>query len=191
MVSIIVNVKKHKIKQRKLKPRHKPYAFPKIYLKTECKMGFPGGSELKNAYANAGVAGDTGSTPGLKRSLEEEMATPPVFLPGESHGQRSLAGYSCKESDMSEHAHMECKTLKILTENMKKFTRTWYGDEFLCLNPKANFMKEKQHKFDLIKLKLSALLKKIVNKMNSHILMTRYLQNIFNKELIHKIYQEV
>ena len=33
------------------------------------------------------------------------MATTPVFLPGESHGQRSLAGYSpqgCKESDMTE-----------------------------------------------------------------------------------------
>ena len=26
--------------------------------------------------------------------LEKRMATPPVFLPGESHGQRSLAGYS-------------------------------------------------------------------------------------------------
>ena len=26
--------------------------------------------------------------------LEEEMATPPIFLPGETHGQRSLAGYS-------------------------------------------------------------------------------------------------
>ena len=36
----------------------------------------------------------------------------PVFLPGESHGQRSLAGYSPwgrKETDMtaSEHAHMQ------------------------------------------------------------------------------------
>ena len=33
------------------------------------------------------------------------MATPPGFLPGESHGQRSLAGYSpggCKESDTTE-----------------------------------------------------------------------------------------
>ena len=27
-------------------------------------------------------------------TLEKEMATTPVFLPGESHGQRSLAGYS-------------------------------------------------------------------------------------------------
>ena len=36
----------------------------------------------------------------------------PVFLPGESHGQRSLVGYSpwgCKESDMTErlkHTHI-------------------------------------------------------------------------------------
>ena len=32
----------------------------------------------------------------------------PVFLPGESHGQRRLMGYSPwghKESDMTEHAH--------------------------------------------------------------------------------------
>ena len=37
--------------------------------------------------------------------LEEEMVTHPVFLPGESHGQRSLVGYSSqghKESDMTE-----------------------------------------------------------------------------------------
>ena len=37
--------------------------------------------------------------------LEKEVATPPVFLPGESPGQRSLVGYSpwsCKESDMTE-----------------------------------------------------------------------------------------
>ena len=34
-----------------------------------------------------------GSVPGLGRSLEEEMAPDPVFLPGESHGQRSLAAH--------------------------------------------------------------------------------------------------
>ena len=44
--------------------------------------------------------------------LEKEMVTHSVFLPGESHGQRSLAGYSpwgCKELDTTEqlitHAH--------------------------------------------------------------------------------------
>ena len=40
---------------------------------------------------------------GWEDPLEEGMASP-VFLSGESHGQRSLAGYSpqgCKESDMT------------------------------------------------------------------------------------------
>ena len=31
---------------------------------------------------------------GQEDSLEKEMETDPVFLPGESHGQRSLEGYS-------------------------------------------------------------------------------------------------
>ena len=47
------------------------------------------------------------SIPGLRRSPGKGMATIPVFLPGESHGQRSLVGYSprCrKESDMTEVA---------------------------------------------------------------------------------------
>ena len=36
--------------------------------------------------------------------LEEGMATTPIFLPGESHGKRSLVGYSAwgpKESDIT------------------------------------------------------------------------------------------
>ena len=40
--------------------------------------------------------------------LEKEMATTPVFLPGESHGERSLVGYSPrgrKESDMTEQLY--------------------------------------------------------------------------------------
>ena len=39
---------------------------------------------------------------GWEDPLEKGMATIPVFLPGEFHGQRSLVGYSprgCKESD--------------------------------------------------------------------------------------------
>ena len=41
----------------------------------------------------------------LEDLLQEGMATTPIFLPGESHGERSLVGYSpqgCKESDMTE-----------------------------------------------------------------------------------------
>ena len=59
----------------------------------------------KNWPANAGEVRDVGSIPGLGRSFGEGMATHPIFLPGEFHGQRSLAGYSPstqKESDMTE-----------------------------------------------------------------------------------------
>ena len=40
-----------------------------------------------------------------KISWRREWLSPPIFLPGEFHGERSLAGYSprgCKESDMTE-----------------------------------------------------------------------------------------
>ena len=42
---------------------------------------------------------------GQEDPLEKRRATTPIFLPGESHGQRSLVGYSPeghKESDMTE-----------------------------------------------------------------------------------------
>ena len=37
--------------------------------------------------------------------LEEEMATNSSILAWEIHGQRSLMGYSCKESDTTERLH--------------------------------------------------------------------------------------
>ena len=46
---------------------------------------------VKNPPVNAG---DVGLTPGSGRPLEEEMATHSRILAGESHGQRSLLGYS-------------------------------------------------------------------------------------------------
>ena len=52
----------------------------------------PGSSDGK---ASAYNVGDPGSTPGSGRSPGEGNGKPtPVFLPGESHGQRNLAGYS-------------------------------------------------------------------------------------------------
>ena len=65
---------------------------------------------MKNPPASAGDARDAGAIPGAGRPLEEEMQPTPVFLPGESRGQRSLAGYSswgCKESDITEHTHTQ------------------------------------------------------------------------------------
>ena len=55
--------------------------------------GFPGRSDGKESTCNAG---DLGSVPGLGRSPGEgnSWLPTPVFLPGEFHGQRKLAGYS-------------------------------------------------------------------------------------------------
>ena len=48
---------------------------------------------LKNPPANAGHTGDMGSIPGSERSLGGGQPIL-VFLPGGSHQQSSLAGYS-------------------------------------------------------------------------------------------------
>ena len=45
---------------------------------------------VKNPSASAG---HTGLIPGSGRSLGAGNVFPPVFLPGKSHGQRSLEGY--------------------------------------------------------------------------------------------------
>ena len=50
-------------------------------------MDFPGGSDGKASVYNVR---DLGSIPGLGRFPEEVNGNSPVFLPGESHGQRSL-----------------------------------------------------------------------------------------------------
>ena len=63
---------------------------------------------VKDPPASAGDTRDTSLILALEDPLEKEMAASPVFLPGKSHGPRSLAGYSpegLKESEMTERAH--------------------------------------------------------------------------------------
>ena len=64
---------------------------------------FPGGSEVKVSACSAGARG---SIPGSGTFPWRRKWQPtPVFLPGESHGQRSLEGYTSrgrKESDRTE-----------------------------------------------------------------------------------------
>ena len=66
-------------------------------------LGFPGSSDGKESDCNAG---DLGSIPGLRRCpLRREGWSTPVFLPGDSRGQRSLTGYGPrgrKESNPTE-----------------------------------------------------------------------------------------
>jgi len=69
---------------------------------------------VKNLPGNAGDAGDTGLIPGLGRYPGGgKRQLTPVFLPGNSQGQRNLVGYSPrvrKESAMTECTHMRVYT---------------------------------------------------------------------------------
>ena len=62
-------------------------------------MGFPGGTSREEHACQCRRRREDGSfNPWVRKGAT------PVFLPGESHGQRSLAGYSSwdrKESDMT------------------------------------------------------------------------------------------
>ena len=79
-----------------------PYIYLYCFLHFEIDAGFPSDSDSKESVCNEG---DLGSIPGVGRSLGEGNGNPPVFLPGEFHGQRSLVDYSPlgpRESDMTE-----------------------------------------------------------------------------------------
>ena len=55
-------------------------------------VDFPGGSDGK---ASVYSAGDLGSIPGVgKTPWRRKWQSTPVLLPGKSHGQRSVVGYS-------------------------------------------------------------------------------------------------
>jgi len=65
-------------------------------------FGFPGGSVVKNPPANAGDLGLNPWVGNIPWRRKQQLS--PAFLPGKSHGQRNLVGYSswlCKELDMT------------------------------------------------------------------------------------------
>ena len=67
--------------------------------------GFPGGSALENPPEIQEMQKTWVQSLGQEDSWRRAWQPTPVFLPGESHGQRSLAGYSPqgpKESNMTE-----------------------------------------------------------------------------------------
>ena len=68
---------------------------------------------VKNLPTNAEDTGDVGLTPGLGKIPWRRKWQPTlVFLPGKSHGQRSLAGYSLwshKELSTTERAFVQVR----------------------------------------------------------------------------------
>ena len=68
-------------------------------------MDFPGGTSGKEPACHFRRHETWVRSLGWEDPPEKSMATTPVFLPGESHGERNLAGYSpwgCKELDVTE-----------------------------------------------------------------------------------------
>ena len=68
-------------------------------------QGLPRGSGVKNLPANAGDSGDRVPSLGKEDPWRRKWQPTPIFMPGKSHGQRSLMGYKIhgvtKESDMT------------------------------------------------------------------------------------------
>ena len=89
--------------------RHRDWEIILVFEKRYCILGGASGEE---SASNAGDIRGTGSIPRLGRSWRRAWQPTPVFLPGESHRQRSLVGYSPwghKESDTTEataHTHI-------------------------------------------------------------------------------------
>ena len=72
---------------------------------------------VQNPPAKAGVQETPLPSLGGEDPLEKEWQPTPVLSPGESHGQRSLAGYGsegCKESDTTEATQHACMNLVAL-----------------------------------------------------------------------------
>ena len=82
-------------------------------IQTHLSLGFPGGASGKERVCQCRRHKRGGFHPWMGKIPRRRAWQPTlVFLPGESHGQRSLVGYSpegCKELDTTEvtqHAHM-------------------------------------------------------------------------------------
>ena len=71
---------------------------------------------LKNPPASAGDIRGMGSSPGLGRSSGGGNGNPLWCLPGEAHGQRSLAGYSAggHKHNQSDLALLYSKSLLVI-----------------------------------------------------------------------------
>ena len=88
-------------------------------------MGFPGGSVVKNLPDIAGGMRDASSISGSGRSAGRKWQPTPVFLPGKSHGHRSLVGCSLWGRRRAEHDLVTKQQQQGKTVMMRKGGRMW------------------------------------------------------------------
>ena len=81
---------------------------PNLLMHTHIYSGFPGDTSGKEPASQFQRGKRCGFNPWVRKIWRRNWLPTPVFLPGKSHGQRSLAGYSPrgpKESDRTEGLH--------------------------------------------------------------------------------------
>ena len=84
---------------------------------------------------------------GWENPLRRERLLTRVFLPGEFHGQRSLAGHSpwgCKELDMTEQLNTYTG-IAIKEKEMRPFAATWNDLEAIYHTKWSETEKDKTH----------------------------------------------
>ena len=90
---------------------------------------------VKNKAAGAGDVMRCGFNPWVGKSPWKRKWQPtPVFLHGESHGQRSLVGYSpwgCKELDTTEHTHTICLLIFLIYEWLSEYSELLQDHDLL------------------------------------------------------------
>ena len=116
------------------------------------KLGFPGGSVVKNSPANAGDTGDMILIPWVQKIPWSRKWQPiSVFLPGKFHGQRSLVGYSPwgrKELDMTGRVCTHTRCWLYFSSQFLQLLEAWLSIFFViecpvkevkCISPMAVF----------------------------------------------------
>ena len=100
-----------------------------IYMCIYTQKGFPGGASGKESACPCRRCKRHGFDPWVRKIPWRRAWQPaPVFLLGESHGQRGLAGYSplrCKELDTTEATHR--MHIHIDINNICKLLSTSWG----------------------------------------------------------------
>ena len=106
--------------------REKQNSWQRLFL-----PGLPGDSVIKNLPS---VQETQARSLAQRDSLEEGMSPVPVFLPGESHGQRSLVGYSPggrMEPDVTQwlhhHHHCSCQESQNWDEERRVHIQAWFS----------------------------------------------------------------
>ena len=107
-------------------------------------LGFPGGAEVKSVCLQCGRSG---FDPWVRRIPWRRKWQPtPVFLLGESHGWRSLVGYSPtgrKESDTTERLHLV--TFSDLVTCYSAFGLSWLREPHLRVENQQIFEKQSSY----------------------------------------------